>query len=134
MNNGRCSVRLPSSIESARIARGAVRDFLTDRGVHGDDLDVALVVASELVTNAVAHGKPPITLELEWLDDGALRLEVCDAGTFLEDVDATRTDDLSATGRGLKIVRRFARAWRLEPRARGTSISAEIRTPQGAAE
>ena len=126
MGNGRVVFGVPTSVESPRVARAAVRDFAVAHGLDGDPLDVALLVATELVANAVAHGKPPITLELELLDDRVLRIEVCDAGTFIDDINAIRTGNLSATGRGLKIVRGFARAWRVERRANGKSVSAEI--------
>jgi anti-sigma regulatory factor (Ser/Thr protein kinase) len=87
--------------------------------------DAALLVTSELVSNAVRHGAAPITLCLERLDDGALRVEVCDASDGIEPV-RVNPGDLATTGRGLAIVAALARDWRVERRADGKSVAAEI--------
>jgi anti-sigma regulatory factor (Ser/Thr protein kinase) len=67
-------------------------------------IDVCQLAASELVTNAVKHGRPPISLLLRWRSND-VRLDVHDAQPHL-----TQTPDSGAPlhaegGRGLEIVR-----------------------------
>lgn len=85
-------------------ARAALRDWLgrCDAALVAD----ARLIGSELVANAVAHGRPPILLTAE-LDDERLRLEVCDAGSGLPKVRPSGPGG----GFGLPIVCRLADHW-----------------------
>src|SRR6187431_76991 len=104
MAGDRMVVNLDTSVASPRVARAAVRGYSTDHGLDGAVLESALVVTSELVSNAVRHGQAPITLCLERLGDGALRVEVCDADATIDRVDGVRTGEFATSGRGLEIV------------------------------
>ncbi|MEV7322295.1 ATP-binding protein [Streptomyces sp. NPDC093970] len=56
---------------------------LADWNVSTEIVEDALLVVSELVTNAIIHARPPAVLRLSWVPgDGArtLRVEVCDMG------------------------------------------------------
>lgn len=91
---------------SIRRVRQLVRDLL-DRhlGVLRDD---AVLVADELVSNAIQHGDGPRSCRLTLLDEGhGLRAEVTDAG---EGEPHLRTPDRTG-GRGLVLVDRLATAW-----------------------
>lgn len=70
--------------------------------------DSARLVASELVTNAVVHGKGNIGLRVG-LDDGELRIEVSDESPVEPQLKNAADDDLS--GRGLFLVAVTARDW-----------------------
>ncbi|MFF3160050.1 ATP-binding protein [Streptomyces sp. NPDC057910] len=64
------------------MARSLARDALREWGVTAGCVDTALLVVSELVTNAVEHALPPVTLHLvQPAHDGdVLRVEVTDGG------------------------------------------------------
>jgi anti-sigma regulatory factor (Ser/Thr protein kinase) len=125
MASDRLVLHLDHVAASPSVARAAVRDYSEEHGLARPDREAALLVASELVSNAVRHGAAPITLCLERLDDGALRVEVCDAGDGIEPLQVD-SGDWATTGRGLAIVAALARDWRVERRANGKSVSAEI--------
>jgi len=70
-------VPLPSQARAAGLAREALERHLA--GVSGARRADARLLVSELVTNAFRHGRPPITLTIDTVDD-RLRVEVEDAG------------------------------------------------------
>ena len=83
-------------------------------------IDLAAVAASELVTNAVVHGRGPISVRTV-LDPASLRVEVQDAAADLPhrvDADAARDG-----GRGLAIVDAFSQRVGLHRRARARRAS-----------
>ncbi|MFM7296494.1 MAG: ATP-binding protein [Planctomycetota bacterium] len=49
-------LELPAVHASARAARGLVRHFAERHGLAGADLDALVLIADELMTNAVDHG------------------------------------------------------------------------------
>jgi anti-sigma regulatory factor (Ser/Thr protein kinase) len=86
----------------------------------GDALFMAQVIVSELVTNAILHGEPPVRLEVLTTETG-LRLVVHD----------TRPDVGRATpdSRGLRIVDTLATDWGVAPTARGKYFWADVAAP-----
>ncbi len=83
--------------------------------------DVALVV-SELVTNSLVHGEPPVVLEVAVKDrpGGHLVIVTCiDAGPW----DGTPPDPIR--GRGLLLVRALAEAV-IDAKPAGTRVSATL--------
>ena len=79
-------------------------------GVSEQLLQDALLVVSELVTNAIRHGRPVVEVGLQ-LDGGRVRLEVRDGGEQLPTVPSDRPSIDRSTGRGLLIVAATARDW-----------------------
>jgi anti-sigma regulatory factor (Ser/Thr protein kinase) len=74
-----------------------------------DVLDLAVLLTSELVTNAVLHGLGPVQLLLD--DDGdRLRIEISDGETALPPGPG-RPDGTQVSGRGLLIVDSLADRW-----------------------
>ena len=74
---------------------------------HGRFVKGALaLVTSELVTNAVRHGRPPVTVQLSCLGQEA-RLAVSDTGPWLPDGQGTS----GRLGLGLRIVAKIASDW-----------------------
>ncbi|MFE5947881.1 ATP-binding protein [Streptomyces sp. NPDC056480] len=57
-------------------ARHAVRPVLEGWGLDGERVYDILLVVSELVTNAVTHALPPVTLHLRITADGSGRVQV----------------------------------------------------------
>ena len=101
-------ISLPARPDSVREARHFVADAAGRAGFDPDVIDLAAVAASELVTNAVVHGRGPISVRTV-LDPVSLRVEVQDTAADLPHrVDADRARD---GGRGLAIVDAFSREW-----------------------
>src|SRR5579864_8302182 len=79
-------------------------------------LDVALVVASELVTNAYRHGEGVIDVTVK-LDPTCLRLSVSDSGAvFVVPEHGTMADE---GGRGLQVVAGLSTRWGIDTFAGG---------------
>lgn len=100
-----CAWSLPHRPESAGSARRITCAVLDAWGTKGDTADRVLLVVSELVTNAVEHALPPVTLRLERrIDTSALHIEVIDGGPAPEDGARTAGRDPEEHGRGGNIV------------------------------
>lgn len=98
---------------SAREARILVRSALADAHVPDDATETALLLVSELVTNAVLHadGRPVLDVSVE---AERLRISVTDAGRGEPEV---QTDNplLSEHGRGMLLVDSLSSRWGTEP-------------------
>jgi signal transduction histidine kinase len=102
---------LRRAVDSAAEARAATRSFLDGSVGLGPEQAILLVV-TELVSNAVQHGKEPIELRLS-LSTSGVRIEVDDAEPRLAIL--RRPGDRDTSGRGLVIVDRLGR-WGCAPR------------------
>lgn len=101
-------LRLPRHDSAASIARGALLHRLADiLGKKRAD-DLALVV-SELVTNAVVHGRGAITLRIRVGADRLYGEVIDEGGGFEREVRERGPNDL--TGRGLLIVDALSSRW-----------------------
>ncbi len=94
----------PSSVAAAR---GLVRDLLTVAG-RNDLLDDALLVVSEVVTNALIHAGSPIRVRGR-LQADVIRVQVSDASPH----SPARRDyaSTSGTGRGLALMTEIVNDW-----------------------
>jgi sigma-B regulation protein RsbU (phosphoserine phosphatase) len=99
-------IDLPPEPESARAAREFTRDHLD--GLAESLLDTALLLTSELVTNAVLHARTPLQLTVE--NNGrSIMLAVSDHDRMSPEErpqDAERLD-----GRGIALVAALSREW-----------------------
>jgi anti-sigma regulatory factor (Ser/Thr protein kinase) len=77
-------------------------------------IEDAMLIVSELVTNAVRYGQPEITLAVAAVP-GGLRLEVSDHGDALPLLAPVVPASNRAGGRGLLIVASTARDWGIAP-------------------
>jgi anti-sigma regulatory factor (Ser/Thr protein kinase) len=104
--------RLPSEPASVREARRFVEQFLAEE--HINDLDAAVLVVSELMTNAVVHGGDarPIDLTLK-RDSAGVSIEVEDGDPHPPIPGAPQSDQ--DRGRGMIIVDRMAYRWGWAP-------------------
>jgi anti-sigma regulatory factor (Ser/Thr protein kinase) len=98
------AVELEASKEAPRKARAFLQDALR-RGGRDDLLDVALLLVTEVVTNAVLHAGPPVCLRVTLhLDQLVVEVEDPDP-TLPERRDRGR---LAEGGRGLHLVEELA--------------------------
>jgi anti-sigma regulatory factor (Ser/Thr protein kinase) len=115
--------------EAPAIARAALRR-IQELGAARDD---AILVASELATNAVVHsgGSPAETIQVRAvLIGGDVSISVRNPG-LSGDIPHLRDADAShAGGRGLRIVQQLARRWGFEL-DRGYRVWAELATGRG---
>jgi len=102
------SINLQRDASAATGARAVAEEFVAGAVDRRGLSDLALVV-SELVTNAVVHGRGAITLKLE-RDGPIVRGEVVDeGGGFEREIRERGTDDVG--GRGLMIVEALSSRW-----------------------
>ena len=123
------TVRLPFESSTPSIARTKLAGFLTRNHAAPAVIDDALIVMSEMVANAVAHGAPSDdgTMEIAWtIDPGRQLLEISvhddGTGASLKPIDF---DEDSLSGRGLAIINRVADRWWVDMSA-GTRVGAEL--------
>ena len=113
----RCDALAPS------VVREAISDVPDVRRVLGD----AMLVASELVTNAVRHS---LCTEDEFLTvsvtrDGWVRISVFDPGRSGQDAEVASLP-MELGGMGLKVVMELASRWGTERRADGYKVWADL--------
>ena len=106
MDRAVVEVPVGQQVDAVPIARRALREVLSTR--HEELADDAALVATELLTNAVLHGRQPTVLRV--LDAGDhVRVEVQDSSTDLPVL--SRHSSTAMTGRGLALVARLADSW-----------------------
>jgi PAS domain S-box-containing protein len=97
---------LPRNPSAAALARRAVESDAAD--LSDAQLDVARLLVSELVTNAVRHGEGDEVVLALHVDDACARFEVHDAGSQRPDRQEPRG---AAGGSGLNLVASLASRW-----------------------
>lgn len=101
-------VRLPDDSTAPSIARAFLGAVCCGRH-EARVLDEAQLLVSELVSNAVRHGVPPIELEVGCVGRDSMRIRVRDCGTA---VPKPREADADAEGgRGLMLVDLVSSDW-----------------------
>lgn len=85
---------------------------------HPDVVADAELVASELVTNALLHGRPPVVVRVRV--DGPVRLEIEDAGHSAP-ILVQRIPD-AMTGRGLAMVAALSSRWGVDASTSGGKV------------
>ncbi|MEV6112833.1 ATP-binding protein [Streptomyces sp. NPDC052109] len=106
---------LPARPEAAGTARRVVQDLLTSWGVPRGTRDDAVLVTSELVTNAFVHtAGERITCRLRGTAD-RIRIEAEDRGGGPALPAARRPGPEDQHGRGLFLVDALSRAWGVTP-------------------
>jgi len=108
--------------DAAPVARAELRAFLDGTPFAGrlDDGELAL---SELVTNAVLHGRAPIGLRLVRTDH-CVRVEVSDGSVVSPSF--SMLDPTAVTGRGLMLISAASDRWGVEPGAGGKAVWFEL--------
>ncbi|MCU1490977.1 MAG: ATP-binding region ATPase domain protein [Acidimicrobiaceae bacterium] len=118
--------------EAPREAREVVRNLLVDR--PADVVEVAILLTSELVTNAVVHTHNAARMEAATEDD-MLRVRIADCDSSLPELMPESFG--RGNGRGIAIIDALATAWGVERRGPvGKSVWFELslegnRSPRG---
>ena len=105
------------------LARSVVIDLLRRNG-SDSAIDVASLLTSELVTNAVVHGATSVGLRAT-LSDHRLRVEASDRSPKAP-VARARPAPGDTDGRGLIVVASLATDWGYEMRPSGKSVWFEL--------
>jgi anti-sigma regulatory factor (Ser/Thr protein kinase) len=117
--------KLPLDPREARHARQLTAQTLRAWGL-GELADVAELLVSEVVTNALRHSqRRPITLRL--MNAGAFLCEVTDDSHEMPALIRSGPD--RETGRGLWLVSRLARSWATSRTAAGKTVWFEMALP-----
>src|SRR4051794_391078 len=107
----------------------AARRRLVDqlhRWGKGELVDDAALALSELVTNAVLHGAPPIRAGVNLLTEG-VRLEVTDAAQGTPQARSAGPAD--TIDRGIEVIEAISAAWGWQPTLEGKMVWCELRPP-----
>jgi anti-sigma regulatory factor (Ser/Thr protein kinase) len=105
------------------VVRRAVTRLLA--GIDDDVVADVLLCASELVTNAILHGAPPVRVCVERLPD-RIRVTVEDHG---EQVPVIDPDPGAHGGMGLQVVGGLTTRWGRADLAHGKAVWADVPVP-----
>jgi anti-sigma regulatory factor (Ser/Thr protein kinase) len=109
----------PASISQARrFVRGAVESLGAEAAV-----DDAVLLISELATNALLHARSPFTIEVTRSHD-RVRICIVDGSPLAPKVRSYGDD--ATTGRGLQLVQSLSAAWGVQPRRPGKTVWVEL--------
>lgn len=121
------TMRVEHAPSSAGLVRHRIAADLADRGVVDDSIAQVVLIASELVSNAIAHtpDAPGTPLGVTWeLDPEAVTVGVSDPSPVLPSM---RSAGVSAPdGRGLQIVAAVAEGWGVAPNPVGKRVWARV--------
>lgn len=119
----------PSSVAMARsFVRECVRRSFRD--TSEDLIDDAMLLVSELVSNAILHGRPTIQLSVA-VSRSAIEVDVSDQGDLPPEALVPVVDPRQTRGRGLHLVDLLSTSWGVRPKLPppGKSIWFEL-TPE----
>lgn len=112
------SLYIPNDVRAVTVSRRTLRLILTMHGLI-NLVDVAELLATELVSNAVRHTKGPAALRVRWAA-GVLRIGAWDADPEPPEPPGAldQLAELEEDGRGLALVRACADLWGWQPLSR----------------
>ncbi|HVF21349.1 MAG TPA: ATP-binding protein [Mycobacteriales bacterium] len=117
---------VPADVRQVALVRQVARRAALDWGVPEDVADDAVLVVSELATNAILHASSTVRVGLH-LADEVLRVEVYDDLATRPTARDAGMD--SAGGRGLHLVASLARRWGVQRLDDGKCVWAELVFP-----
>jgi anti-sigma regulatory factor (Ser/Thr protein kinase) len=110
---------LESQPSEVRRARRLTAGVLEDWGIAGEIADDAVTIVSELATNAIVYGRPPLRLRL-WASTDELVIEMDDALAAVP--RKLRADPDQPGGRGLWLVSQLAKRWNARQNGAGKTV------------
>jgi anti-sigma regulatory factor (Ser/Thr protein kinase) len=121
---------LPRSHDAPWLARRALGDWFGST-LASDELHGAKLLTSELVTNAIMHGRGRIVMSAH-LDGDTLRVEVADEGPGFDYAADRRSLD-HLRGRGLTIVQAESSRWGVNDDSARVWFELQVRSGAGRA-
>jgi anti-sigma regulatory factor (Ser/Thr protein kinase) len=125
------TVLLPYAPASVAVARQRLAADLNAAGIFAGAVGDAVLVVSELLSNAIRHARPlpGSSVQVAWaLDDDAVEVAVSDGGAATRPTPAQATVS-SLGGRGLGIVDYLARNWGVRTDDGGLTVWAVVAVP-----
>lgn len=116
------TLRLDRGIPDVPWARHELLTAMKQDRIEADSDRVGLVV-TELLTNALLHGKEPVRVRAAFVRDH-LRIEVSDAGEAVP--QPRRAEPTATTGRGLMLVAGLVERWGVDQSGDGKCVWAEF--------
>lgn len=130
MNDRSPSVTLPAEASSVSAARRYLSACLTGTAAETTVAADAVLVVSELVTNAVLHAEGPIDVEVVVTDEpteggaSGVRIVVSDASPTAPVL--RNYGNAASTGRGLALIAQLARRWGVDMKGAGKAVWVEL--------
>jgi anti-sigma regulatory factor (Ser/Thr protein kinase) len=112
-------LEVPPEPSALRTARAFTDSTLRGWSLAGEVVDDAALILSELLTNAIVHGAPPIRIRLR-RTRGELAIEVDDGASAMPRKLRTTPED--EHGRGLSIVAHLGSRWAARPCGHGKTV------------
>jgi anti-sigma regulatory factor (Ser/Thr protein kinase) len=125
------TVLLPWAPASVAVARQRLAADLCDAGIFNAAAGDAVLVVSELLSNAIRHARPlpGANVQVAWaLGDDAIEVAVSDGGAATNPA-RTHASVSALGGRGLDIVEYLARRWGVRSDDSGQTVWAVLAAP-----
>ena len=114
-------LELPGTPAAPSVARLFIRNLCREWGASAV-CDIAELLSSELVTNAVLHARSPVELEAAYDASRGLRIDVYDRSPGELNHNPYRPSEAAEGGRGLAIVEHVADNVTASPTTEGTRV------------
>lgn len=112
------TLHLENTLLAPRQAREFSSEVLHEWGLD-DQVDLVMLLVSELVTNSVRYTSGDITLRLR-KDESGLYVEVLDGDDHLPRIE--RPEELGERGRGLLLINALSQEWGAQTHDHGKSV------------
>jgi anti-sigma regulatory factor (Ser/Thr protein kinase) len=120
------ALTLPAALQSVRRARAFVREHCVREALPGGLCDDAVLLTSELVSNAVLHGRSEVELRVG-RRGRCLHVSVHDENS--RHPAQVRDDPNALDGRGLALVAAMSTAWGVHDDPTGKAVWFELSLP-----
>ena len=117
---------LPAALQSVRLARSFMREHCVEHRFPDELCDDAVLLTSELVSNAVMHGRSEVQLRVGH-QGRCLHVSVHDENS--RHPARVREDPNALDGRGLALVAELASSWGVQDDPTGKAVWFELVLP-----
>jgi anti-sigma regulatory factor (Ser/Thr protein kinase) len=114
-------LELPGTPAAPSVARLFIRNLCKEWGALSV-CDVAELLSSELVTNAVIHAHSPVELQAVYDDKSILRIDVYDRSPGVVSSEPRQPAEGAEGGRGLAIVAKLSCRWGVDLLSQGKRV------------